>query len=148
MRLLGAVRLSVEKDASTSVERQTERIQAYAKAHGHTLVAIATDTDVSGKIAPADRPELGPWLKRTDDWDGIIVAKYDRLSRSLRDFLNFMHDMESAGKKLICLDPQLDMTTPDGRMGANIMLAFAEREREMISGRVRESSAFINSSGG
>ena len=59
MKLLAAIRLSVETDATTSPERQRKAIQEYADAHGHTVAAWATDLDVSGKVPPRQRPELG-----------------------------------------------------------------------------------------
>jgi hypothetical protein len=58
-RILGAARLSHHTDASTSIERQTDQITGYAASVGATLVHITADTDVSGKVAPQDRPMLG-----------------------------------------------------------------------------------------
>jgi site-specific DNA recombinase len=87
MRLLAVVRLSDLTDETTSPERQRGKITTYAKLHDHEVVGVAEDLDVSGAVSPFDRPQLGPWLKRPDDWDGLIVAKYDRLTRSLLDFL-------------------------------------------------------------
>ena len=61
-RVLGVRRLSHDTDASTSIERQGESIDHWAKTHGHTVVAMTQDTDVSGSVAPQDRDDLGPWL--------------------------------------------------------------------------------------
>ena len=61
-RVLGVRRLSHDTDASTSIERQGESIEHWARAHEHTVVAMTQDTDVSGSIAPQDRDDLGPWL--------------------------------------------------------------------------------------
>lgn len=65
-----ARRLSHDTDASTSIERQGESIEAWAKAYGHTAVAttddtvVATtdDTGVSGSVTPQDRYDLARWL--------------------------------------------------------------------------------------
>lgn len=59
-RVLGIRRLSHDTDASTSIERQGGSIEAWAKAHAHTVVAITQDTGVSGSIAPQDHDDLGP----------------------------------------------------------------------------------------
>ena len=144
MRLLPAVRLSIWDDSSTSPERQMEKIQSYARLGDHELVPISEsdyDLDVSGAVSPWERPGLGPWL--TDDrlsmWDGLCVAKLDRLTRSLIDFVMLMSWLEARGKTLVCLDPQLDLTTPSGRAFAQILVNFAEYERETIAARVRDA---------
>ena len=69
------MRLSRDTDESTSPARQRQAIGSFASMHGHTITHVAEDIDVSGSIAPADRPDLGPWLARMDEWDAIIVAK-------------------------------------------------------------------------
>lgn len=144
MRLLPAIRLSVWDDSSTSPERQLEKIQNYARLGDHELVPISEadyDLDVSGAVSPWERPGLGPWL--TDDrlsmWDGLCVAKLDRLTRSLIDFVTLMSWLEARGKTLVCLDPQLDLTTPSGRAFAQILVTFAEYERQTIAARVRDA---------
>jgi site-specific DNA recombinase len=86
MRLLAVVRLSDLTDETTSPERQRTKISTYARLHDHEVVGVAEDF-VSGAISPFERPNLGPWLRRSDDWDGLIVAKCDRLTRSLLGFL-------------------------------------------------------------
>jgi site-specific DNA recombinase len=102
MRLLPAIRLSIRDDASTSLERQMDKIQTYARLGDHELVSISEaeyDLDVSGAVSPWERPGLGPWL--TDDrlgmWDAICVAKLDRLTRSLIDFVTLMAWLEARG---------------------------------------------------
>lgn len=144
MRLLPAIRLSIWDDSSTSPERQIEKIQNYARLGDHELVPISEseyDLDVSGAVSPWERPGLGPWL--TDDrlsmWDGLCVAKLDRLTRSLIDFVTLMSWLEARGKTLVCLDPQLDLTTPSGRAFAQILVTFAQYERETIAARVRDA---------
>jgi site-specific DNA recombinase len=148
VRLLGAVRLSHETDETTSPVRQRKAIESYATANGHTVVAFAEDLDVSGAVEPRKRPQLGQWLARPDDWDAVIAAKPDRLSRSLRDFLNFWHELDEQGKALISIDPALDFSTAQGRLVANILLSFAEFEREMISARVKDAHRHIKQGSG
>jgi site-specific DNA recombinase len=139
MRLLGAARLSNDTDASTSIERQSEQIRAYERFSGNTLVTITEDVDVSGKVSPFDRPELGPWLNgKRGQWDALVVAKLDRISRSIIDFGNLLKWCTDNGKSLICLDPNIDFSTPNGRMFGNILMSFAEWEREMIGMRVAD----------
>jgi DNA invertase Pin-like site-specific DNA recombinase len=144
MRILPAIRLSLSTDATTSPERQFESIKKFADYKDHELVPITEadyDLDVSGAVSPFDRPGLGRWLKpdKLDDWDTICAAKLDRISRSLFDFTSFVHWLEAHGKALIILDPELDLTTNEGRVMANVLMTFAEYEREVIGTRVKDA---------
>jgi site-specific DNA recombinase len=139
MRLLAVVRLSDLTDETTSPERQRTKITTYARLHDHEVIGVAEDLDVSGAVSPFERPHLGPWLKRPDDWDGLIVAKYDRLTRSLLDFLVLYKWLQERGKTLIWIDPPLDFSTPFGKAMANVLITFAELELAVISDRIREA---------
>ncbi|MCW2907568.1 MAG: hypothetical protein JWL68_2357 [Actinomycetia bacterium] len=144
MRVLPAIRLSLTTDATTSPERQFESIRKFATYKDHELVPITEtdyDLDVSGAVSPFDRPGLGRWLKpdRLGEWDAICAAKLDRISRSLFDFTAFVHWLEAHGKALIILDPELDLTTKEGRVMANVLMTFAEYEREVIGSRVKDA---------
>src|SRR5690348_2748718 len=110
----------------------------------HELVEITEadyDLDVSGAVSPFDRPGLGRWLRedRLDQWDALCAAKLDRISRSLFDFTALVHWLEAHGKALIILDPELDLTTKEGRAMANVLMTFAEYEREVIGARVKDA---------
>lgn len=149
MRLLAAVRLSELTDETTSPERQREKILTYARLHGHDIVGVAEDLDVSGAVSPFDRPSLGPWLTGSlaDEWDGLIVARLDRLTRSLFDFLELWYWLDNRGKALVRLEPSLDMTTPAGRAFAHVIAVFAEFERETIRDRVRGTYHYLRRNG-
>lgn len=152
MRLLPCIRVSVLDDASTSPERQFDKIQTFAKLGDHELVPISEadyDLDVSGSVNPFERPGLGPWLRedRLDMWDAICAAKLDRLTRSLFDFVTLTSWLESRGKTLVCLDPMLDLSTPAGRAFASIIATFAQFERETIAARVRDAWHKLRESG-
>lgn len=144
MRLLPTVRLSLENDESTSPERQMARMQQYAQLNNHALIQIGPDDydlGVSGSVSPWDRPGLGKWLKddRLGEWDGLIVAKLDRLTRSLLDFERLVKWLQERGKTLVCIDPAIDLTTPAGKAFAQVIVVFAEFERETIRARTREA---------
>jgi site-specific DNA recombinase len=139
MRLLAVVRLSDLTDETTSPERQRKKIEDYARLQEHEIVGLAEDLDVSGAISPFARPQLGPWLNRPDEWDGLIVAKHDRLTRSLLDFLTLYKWLAERGKTLIWIEPPLDFTTPFGKAMANVLITFAELELAVISDRIREA---------
>lgn len=148
MRLLGAARLSNDTDASTSIERQRDAIEGYARAGGHTVVTITEDVDVSGAVSPFERPELGPYLNgKADQWDGICVAKLDRLSRSIVDFGNLLAWCTKHGKVIIVLDPMIDLSTAWGQAMGNVLMTFAQLERQMIGMRVADSRRKSRSNG-
>jgi site-specific DNA recombinase len=120
------------------------RIQQYAQFNNHVLIPIGPedyDLGVSGSVPPWDRPGLGKWLKddRLGEWDGLIVAKLDRLTRSLLDFERLVRWLQDRNKVLVCLDPQIDLTTAAGRAFAKVIVVFAEFEREQIRARTREA---------
>jgi DNA invertase Pin-like site-specific DNA recombinase len=150
MRLLGAARLSHKTDESTSIERQREQITLTAKVRGDELVHTTEDTDVSGSISPFLRESLGPWLtdpKKVSQWDGLIVPKLDRLTRSLSDFDELVGWLDKNGKTLISISESLDFSTSAGRMFANILASFAQFERERMSERRTEAAVKIRDNG-
>jgi DNA invertase Pin-like site-specific DNA recombinase len=143
MRALGGGRLSRDKDTSTSKERQYEAIELSAKLRGDRLIHIAFDNDVSGAISPFEREELGPWLTepaKIAQWDVLIVPKLDRLTRSLFDFADFVKWANVHEKLLISVSEGIDLSTPAGRMVANILVSFAQFERERIGERRAEAA--------
>lgn len=106
-------------DSSTSRERQFDKIQRFARLGDHELVPVTEadyDLDVSGAVSPFERPGLGPWLQedRLNMWDAICVAKFDRLTRSLFDFVTLTSWLEFRGKTLVCLDPMLELAALAG----------------------------------
>lgn len=141
MRLIGAVRLSHMTDESTSPERQHEQIGLTAKARGDDLIATTEDLDVSGAVSPFEREGIGAWLTddRAGDWDGLIVAKLDRLTRSLFDFQSLMRWCQAHGKTIISVSEGLDFGTPVGKLIANVLIMFAEFERERMGERRSEA---------
>ena len=150
MRILGAVRLSALTDETTSPERQEEQITLQARARGDELVTIVHDLDVSGAISPFDRERLGPWLTdpaRIRQWDGIMVAKLDRLSRSLLDFQTLLIWCREHGKTVVSVSEGIDFSTPTGEMFGNILVMFAQFERQRMAERRREAKAKLDARG-
>ena len=150
-RVLGVRRLSHDTDASTSIERQGESIEHWAMAHGHTVLALTQDTDVSGSIAPQDCDDLGPWLTdqaKLAQWDILCIAKLDRLTRSVRHFDDLRIWADEHGKTIASVAESLDLSTSTGRMFANLLAMFAQFERERMSERRAEAFRKLYSRGG
>jgi DNA invertase Pin-like site-specific DNA recombinase len=137
-RALVATRLSHFTDASTSIERQGETGEAFATLHGHAVVKVTEDVDVSGAVSPWERADLGPWLtdpEKLASWDVLIVAKLDRLSRSISDLDKFIKWCDDHGKTLVSVAESLDLSSATGRMMAKMIGLFAEWELARMSER-------------
>lgn len=96
---------------------------------------------VSGSVAPADRPALGPVLEEIAPGDVLVVATLDRLSRSIVDFGSIMERARRDGWSIVILDLGVDMETPVGEFVANVLASAAQLERRLISQRTKKGLA-------
>lgn len=146
MRVIGYVRVSTEEQVSGgySLEAQESAIEMAANARGWEIEKIFRDEGKSGKdlhrpgihnalLAVCGRPRPD---KRT-----LMVARLDRLTRSVVDFGELLEWFDRAHAGLVCLDLEVDTTTPGGRLVANVFAAVAEWERETIAQRTRDGLA-------
>ena len=84
-----------------------------------------------------NRPQLLQLFTHLRHGDVVVVWKLDRLSRSLRDVLTLMAQLEDAGAGFRSVTEAIDTTTPAGRMLMHMVGAFAEFERAMLRERTR-----------
>jgi DNA invertase Pin-like site-specific DNA recombinase len=138
------VRVSTEEQADSrlGLESQRAAIAAECERRGWTLVETFEDAAASGKSL-AGRPALERALNavQTGLAGALVVAKLDRLSRSLLDFAALMEQARRQGWALIALDLSVDTTTPAGEMMANVMATFAQFERRLIGQRTKDALA-------
>ena len=87
--------------------------------------------------AQRDRPQLAAALDYLREGDTLVVWKLDRLSRSLKDLLLTLEQIELAGAQFQSLTEAIDTATPAGRMMMQIVGSFAEFERAMLRERTR-----------
>lgn len=85
-----------------------------------------------------DRPELGVMLDQIRPGDVVVVAKYDRLARSLRDLLDLVETIKGRGAGFRSLAEDIDTTTPAGRLVFHVFASIAQFERERIAERTKE----------
>lgn len=78
---------------------------------------------------------------RAGEAGGIIVAKLDRLSRSLLDFAHLMATADKEGWNIVALDLGVDLATPAGKAMAGMLAVFAEFERNVIGQRTKDGLA-------
>lgn len=136
--MIGYLRVSTEEQASSGLglDAQRDTIQRYADAHGWDI-EWAEDAGLSAKSM--DRPALQDALTRLHPKkravDGIVVARLDRLSRSVHDFSGLLRLANARKWSVVAIDLGVDTSTPTGRLVANVMMSVAEWEREIIGAR-------------
>jgi site-specific DNA recombinase len=150
MRVLGAVRNSLLKDASTSPETQKAKISGWKDLYGHTLVHITEDPSVSGGLPAAMRPGIGPWLTQAEllaQWDILCASRFDRLCRNVVDIHHLIEFCSERGKTLVFVDEAFDLSTPHGKMVATILASVAQFQREQAGRNRAEAAAFLQKTG-
>jgi DNA invertase Pin-like site-specific DNA recombinase len=139
--VLGYTRVSTEEQAEkrNGLEAQVAAIDAEAERRGWVVEHFA-DEGKSGKyINEGLRDALE--LLASGQADGLVVAKMDRLARSISNAVNIIGMAREQKWSLVVLDLGIDLTTPTGRAMAHMMATFAEFERELIATRIREGMA-------
>src|SRR5579872_2504118 len=124
-----------------SLHAQREAAEAYIHSQrqvGWTIVDTAFD-DGGYSGGNLDRPALQNLLRQVEarQIDCVVVYKVDRLSRSLLDFARLMERFEQHSVSFVSVTQQFNSTTSLGRLTLNILLSFAQFEREIISERTR-----------
>lgn len=150
LRALGYQRVSTGRQAESgiSLEDQAARIEADVKRRGWMIVDTLVDEGRSGRNL-RNRPALMAALDAlaAGEADALVVAKLDRLARSTIDLASIMRRAEREGWALVVLDPDLDMTSPAGRLTATVLGAVAEYESELIGERARMTHRHRRASG-
>ena len=85
-----------------------------------------------------ERPQLDLMIDQLRQGDVVVVTKYDRLARSLRDLLDIVEAIGTRGAGFRSLAEDIDTTTPAGRLVFHVFASIAQFERERISERTRE----------
>lgn len=140
--MVGYARVSTDEQATSGLglEAQHSLIEAECDRRGWQLLQIYEDAGASGKSLDG-RPALAEALAavKSGGADALVVAKLDRLSRSLLDFASLMESSRREGWALVILDLGVDTTTPSGEMVANVMATFAQFERRLIGQRTKDA---------
>jgi len=85
-----------------------------------------------------NRPELDQMMKELRDGDVVVVTKYDRLARSLKDLLEIVEQIQAKGAGFRSIGEDIDTTTPAGRLVFHVFASIAQFERERIVERTKE----------
>src|ERR1700737_2222639 len=128
-----------------SLDAQYEAPSAYIKSQAHagwTLVRSRYD-DGGYSAGSTDRPDLQRLLEdiRARKLDVIVVDKVDRLTGTLADFAKLVELFDAHGVSFVAVTQLFNTTTSMGRLTLNVLLSFAQFEREVTSERIRDKIA-------
>ena len=128
-----------------SLHAQREACEAYIKSQKHegwvVLLAQYDDGGISG--ATMERPALQQLLAdiRARKVDTVVVYKVDRLTRSLADFAKIVEIFDAHGVAFVSVTQHFNTTSSMGRLTLNVLLSFAQFEREVAGERIRDKIA-------
>jgi DNA invertase Pin-like site-specific DNA recombinase len=128
-------------------EVQLRELREFCQRRGFTIAHEYVDKGISG--SREKRPALDELLadchKRR--LDAVVVYRYDRFARSLRQLVNALEEFRSLGIEFISIHEGVDTSTPNGRLVFGIFASIAEFERELIRDRVRSGLAAARAKG-
>jgi site-specific DNA recombinase len=128
-----------------SLEAQREACEAYIASQKHERWrGITTHYDDGGYSGGSmDRPALRQLLADIDAGkvDTVVVYKVDRLTRSLADFAKIIERFDAGQVSFVSVTQQFNTTTSMGRLTLNVLLSFAQFEREVTGERIRDKIA-------
>ena len=128
-----------------SLDGQREARLAYIKSQHHEGWRAIRKTYDDGGISGAtlNRPAMKHLIKdvKTDQIDTVVVYKVDRLTRSLADFSKLIELFDEHSVSFISVTQQFNTTSSMGRLTLNVLLSFAQFEREITGERIRDKIA-------
>jgi DNA invertase Pin-like site-specific DNA recombinase len=149
MQVLGYARVSTEEqgESGAGIAAQATAIRSECERRGWLLSGIVEDPGYSAK--DLRRPGIQAVLEALSgrEADALMVAKLDRLSRSMLDFTAVMATAQKQGWALVALDCAVDTTTPAGEAMAHVLATFAQFERRLIGQRTKEALAAKRAAG-
>jgi site-specific DNA recombinase len=149
MGAIGYARVSTDKQADfgVSLEVQTEKIRAMAVVQGVEICEMIVDAGESAKSL--NRPGMERLLALVDSGavDTVVIAKLDRITRSVADLAELLKRFERRGVSLVSVADSLDTRSAAGRLVLNIMVSVSQWEREAIGERTRDAMRHMRASG-
>lgn len=139
----------MQAEEGLSLAAQRDKIVAFCRAQDFTLVEIFCDVESGAKDARAGCAAALQLLEQGRA-EALLVMKLDRLSRSLKHFCDLYerYFKDRPNRKLISIrDEGMNLTSPVGRLFANMLMGFAQLERELIAGRVADAVSWKASKG-
>jgi DNA invertase Pin-like site-specific DNA recombinase len=128
-------------------EVQLRELREFCARRGFEIVEEFVDKGIKG--SREQRPALDKLMAacRKRLVDAVVVYRYDRFARSLRQLVNALEEFRSLGVDFISIHEGVDTSTPNGRLVFGIFASIAEFERELIRDRVRSGLAAAKAKG-
>jgi DNA invertase Pin-like site-specific DNA recombinase len=150
MKVVGYIRVSTQEqaDSGAGMAAQRSAIEEACERRGWVLVTILEDAGVSAKSTKG-RQGLAAAIAMIEAGgaEALVVAKLDRLSRSVADFGTLLERALAGRWSIVLLDMDLDMTTPNGELMAHMLASFAQFERRIIGQRTKDGLAAKRAAG-
>jgi DNA invertase Pin-like site-specific DNA recombinase len=148
VNVIGYVRVSTDDQAASGLGLDAQRatIAGEAAKRGWSVTWVE-DAGHSAKTLKRPGVTTALNLLAKGEAQVLVVAKLDRLSRSVQDFAATMDTARKQGWALVALDLGVDTTTPAGELVANVMAAVAQWERRVISDRTKDALAAAQARG-
>ncbi|WP_037505983.1 recombinase family protein, partial [Rhizorhabdus wittichii] len=128
-----------------SLDAQREACEAYIASQRHEGWKLVPPAYDDGGLSGGnmDRPALRQLLAdiKANKIDCIVVYKIDRLTRSLADFARIVEILDQSNASFVSVTQAFNTTTSMGRLTLNVLLSFAQFEREVTSERIRDKIA-------
>ena len=149
MQVLGYVRVSTDEQADSGAGLQAQRNAIEQECHRRSWRLVRTIEDAGYSARDLKRPGIQNALYglANNEAGALVVAKLDRLSRSLLDFSEMMARAQDQGWAIVALDLGVDTSSAAGEAMANVMATFAQFERRLIGQRTREALAVKKAQG-
>jgi len=154
VKVIGYIRVSTEEQASggISLEAQAEKIRTYCNLYDLELVEIVCDAGESAKSLK--RPGMQQILETLETGrhlkgciDGVVIAKLDRLTRSMKDLSYLIEKYFDSRFSLFSVSENLNAKTAAGRLVLNILASVAQWEREIIAERTSAALQHLKAMG-
>jgi DNA invertase Pin-like site-specific DNA recombinase len=148
-RIVAYTRVSTQEQAQhgISLEAQRARAEQFCLLYGHELVAVIEDAGQSAKDLRRPGLQRALAMLEAGEADGLLVAKLDRLTRSVKDLAALLESHFVGRFTLHSVQEMLDTGSAAGRMVLNILGALAEFERAQVSERTKAALAYKASKG-
>ncbi len=149
-RTVAYIRVSTAKQAESglSLEAQRKKLEAYAELYDLDLIEIIVDT-ASAKNLNRVGLQKALELIRSDKAQALLVAKLDRLTRSVRDLDTLIHSHFANGRcALMSVSEQIDTRSAGGRLVLNVLASVSQWEREAIGERTSVTLQHKSANGG
>lgn len=139
------VSTSMQKEDGISLDTQKKRIQEYCDYKGLQLTKHYEDAGISGR--DLDRPALQQLLSEVQSGQYVIISDLSRLSRNTYHALGLFEHFKKNNINFVCLNPNIDFSTPIGVLVYTVMMSIHELERKNISMHVSGTMQVLSKQG-